>query len=231
MCDVQVLIPEEDDLIFYYPEWLEKRDYFTKVNYNDIDIAEYLEDKAKPQILAIYDAHYTIAPRAFLWVDVFKQLLNRIFDLDSAITLLFHEAGIYWSEMAQGDHWKAVDLFSQFFVDARKGLVRPILVSQLETEVSYTIRNKCMWRIHRKGLGTHNQAEPLRKVIPFTALDEYHLQFGGIYVRYNIADLFAEKKEIYKMIPRRYIDEVSLSPDGGGKESTKWINCSNCGHR
>lgn len=217
-CRVKVIIPSKKMCgLHTVPEDLLKGSYFIeKDDYKDLDVISLLDDD-KPTALAIYDACYPIAQRAQLWVNILEQLLNRVKFLDQAITLLFHEAGIYWPQMPQSGHWDHVDQFSSLFVDCRKGLVRPILVSQLDNEIHHTIREKCMVRIHRKGFPSKKLPEPLRRVIPYTALNEYHYQYGGLYVRYNIVAYFKEKKILYKIIPHRYINGDSLPSDAEGK--------------
>ena len=200
-CDVKVLIPEGEE-IYYYPEGIKGKLPLLEVNYEKLKVMDHLdEERKKPTVLAIYDAFLPIAERVALWVSIAKQLLNRITFLDRAITLLFNEAGIYFPQMAKGKHWRAVDDFSNILVDFRKGLVRPIFVSQLKTEVEATIREKCLYKIYRQGAATRREPEPLRKAIPYTELGEYHLQVGGLYVRYNEVEEFKEMKNVIKMIP------------------------------
>ena len=230
-CRVKVIIPSKKMVeLTTVPEDLLEANYFIPLDdYKQLDVIKYLDDD-KPTVLAVYDACFSIVDRSRLWVEILTQLSNRTKFLDNAITVLFHEAGIYWPEMARGDHWKYVDDFSNLFVDCRKGLVRPILVSQLENEVESTIRGKCMVRIHRKGVGSIRLPEPLRRVIPYTALNEYHYQYGGLYVRRNLVEYFKEKKILYKIIPHRYIDGDSLPTHHLEKKSAAQLKCRNCGH-
>lgn len=230
-CRVKVIAPTKKMCeLTPVPEDLLESSYFIfKDSYQDLDVMSYL-DNDKPTVLAIYDACFSIIDRSRLWVEILQQLLNRTKFLDKAITVLFHEAGIYWPEMARGDHWKYVDDFANLFVDCRKGLVRPILVSQLENEIESTIRGKCMVRIHRKGFGSRKLPVPLRKVIPYTALNEYHYQYGGLYVRRNLVEYFKEKKILYKIIPRRYINGDSLPTHHQRNNSVEDLKCKNCGH-
>ncbi len=229
-CNVKVLIPKtkELELIGYVPEWLEDKEYIISTDYQKLDIFKYLE--TDPTVLAIYDACFGIADRAQLWVYVLRQLLNRNKFIDHAIALLFHEAGIYWPENARGEHWGAVEDFANLFVDCRKGLVRPILESQLQTEIYHLIRMKCMAAVHRKGFPSRRLPDPLQKVIPYTALNEFHFQYGGLYVRKNIIDKFQEKKILYKMVPRRYIDGDSLPHSSSEKNVRTNKECQICGH-
>ncbi len=227
ICNVTVLVPEEAP-IEYIPKKIKEKWYIKRISYKKLDIFKYLTDK--PTVLAIYDACFEIADRARLWVHVTKQLLNRIKFIDKAIALLFHEAGIYWPENARGEHWGAVEDFSNLFVDCRKGLVRPILVSQLQTELYHPIRMKCMALVHRKGFPSRRLPDPLQKAIPYTALNEFHFQYGGLYVRNNLIDCFLEKKILYKMVPRRYIDGDSLPSHHQEKNQKQKLRCRFCGH-
>jgi len=213
-CGVQVIIPSDKMCkLTYVPEELKGKYPFKEVDsYKDLNIMKYLEDKKKPQVLAVYDACFKISDRALLWVEILKQLINRITFLDDAIVILFHEAGNYWPQMARDKHWAAVDDFAELIVDCRKGLVRPILISQLDNEIEHRIRGKCMVRIMRKGWGSDKLPKPLKKAIPFTALNEYQIQYGGLYVRENKVGLFEEKKVIYKIIPGGYINGESPLP-------------------
>lgn len=221
-CKVKVIIPSEKMCeLTSVPDELTERFYFIPLDdYKDLDIIKIIKHKNpdnKPTVLAIYDACFRIQNRARLWVHILEQLLNRTTFLDQAITMLFHEAGIYWPQMPLQGHWKYVDEFSSLFVDCRKGLVRPILVSQLDNEVHHTIRDKCMVRIHRKGFGSKKLPEPLRRVIPYTALNEYQIQYGGLYVRHNLVAYFKEKKILFKIIPGGYINGASLPDDAEEK--------------
>lgn len=228
-CKLKVIIPSEKMCeLKFHPEGLEDKYFFIPLDsYQDLNIETYLKD-SKPTVFAIYDACFSIIDRAKLWVNIAEQLINRFYLLNKAITLLFHEAANYWPEMSRGDHWAAVDDFSQLFVDCRKGLVRPILISQLEAEVETRLRSKCMAKVLRKGWGSRKLPTPLQKSIPFTAINEYQYQYGGLYVRYNNVSLFKEKKIIYKIIPRRYINGDSL-PSVVVKNK-KNLRCKICGH-
>lgn len=230
-CEVKVIIPSEKmvELVSVPEDLLDKCYFIRKDDYKELDIIGLLDDDI-PTVLAIYDACFSIADRSRLWVHVLEKLLNRTKFLDRAITLLFHEAGVYWPQMPLTNHWQYVDKFSSLFVDCRKGLVRPILVSQLPSEIHNTIREKCMVRIHRKGFGSMKLPEPLRRVIPYTALNQYQLQYGGLYVRHNIVQYFKEKKIVYKIIPCRYIDGDSLPIHPQEKNLQEQLECENCNH-
>ena len=219
-CRVKVIVPSSEMVeLKYHPEKIEDYKIFIKLDsYENIveEVNKVLKEDT-PTVLAIYDACFKPADRAALWVILVENLINRFYHIDKAIGILFHESGNYWPEMARSNHWKAVDDFCSLFVDCRKGLVRPIIISQLDAEVETRIRGKCMVKVHRKGWGSRKLPTPLKESIPFTAINEYQYQYGGLYVRYNTIDLFKEKKIIYKIIPCRYIDGVSL-PNGDSKK-------------
>lgn len=204
--EVKVIVPNNGD-IFYHPEWVESKDYIHKRDYSKLNVISEFNE-AKPTVLAVYDQMYLPKDRAMFFAEIMEQLVNRTKFLDVAIGMLFHEAGVYFKQQAQGEHWKAVDKFGEFFVDCRKGLVRPILLSQLENEIEYNIRAKCMFSIHKQGVATKNQDPKLREAIPFTKIDEYQISKGGLYNRYNKHKESKENKIIMKMIPRGYIARV-----------------------
>jgi hypothetical protein len=196
-----VLVPDGVDIHY---EGVRKNHWFVDINYNDIDIFEFLTEQSP--ILVIYDSHLRLltGERTNLWVNIFEQALNRRKYTDRAVEFLFHEAGILFPESARDKQWKAVQDFSELFVEAGKGLIRTILVSQLLTEVESTIRNKCMYNVFRQAYVGHKAGfpPPLVKVLPFTPINEYHICKGrGIYKRGNTTKLFYENKSIWKMIP------------------------------
>lgn len=222
------IVPKGMDLHYHpdkktvqrYGDWIEE-DYAT------LDIFEHLtEDK---RLLVVYDQHLRLASRCALWVNILEQLVNRIKFVETAVGLLFHEAGILFPQSAIGKHWKHVNKFSELFVETRKGLVRTILVSQIETEIESTIRGKCLYACIRKAFLSKSWAKLVRKVTPFTALNEYQLVLGrGLYQLDNTIKAFYEKKLILKIIPRLLIDIEEDFIDGGKEKKMK--NCEKCGH-
>ena len=195
---IKILIPKWVE-IFYHN--FKPNGWFHEVDFNELNIFDYLDNEHK--LLVIYDQHIPLSRRSMLWANIAEQLLNRTVYLEVAIGLLFHEAGIYFSEFSHGDQWRAIKKFEELFVEFRKGLVRTLLVSQLDTEIESTIRKKCMYACIRKTKLSRsgNWAKPLVKKAPFTALNQYHWVFGGLYNRDNTINKFFEKKTIMKMIP------------------------------
>jgi hypothetical protein len=175
-----------------------------KVDYRELNILDYIPPKASGHVIAIYDAHFrgkTLWRRADLWVRISSQLLDRTIHLEKAIGMIFNEAGILFQQMASDKHWTAVHEFAELLVDFRKGLLRPFFISQIKTEVESTIREKCNWKIFRKGSASSREPRPLQKSVPFSARDEYHIVFGGLYLMNNRIDAFTEIKQVWKMIP------------------------------
>lgn len=207
--EIKILVPKDIDI--YYHNF-KKNGWFEDIDYENFDIMNHLNEKNR--LLVIYDQHLPMAERTGLWAKIAVQLLNRIEFIDVAIGLLFHEAGNYFTEYASGAHWKNIKSFSESFVEFRRGLIRTILVSQLDTEIESTLRKKCVYACIRKAKLSRSVGwpRPLVKRSPFTALNEYHWVFGGLYNRGNTINKFYEKKNIFKMIP-----QVSMN---GGPKST-----------
>lgn len=217
--------------IFYYPdkEKVQQLGEWIEVDYDELDIFDYITDKRR--LLVIYDQHLRLASRCELWVRILEQLVNRIKFVETAVGLLFHEAGILFPQSATGKHWGHVNKFSELFVETRKGLVRTVLVSQIETEIESTIRGKCLYACIRKSYLSKSWARLVRKVAPFTALNEFQLVIGrGLYQLDNTIDCFFEKKLILKMIPVQLIDEGTGKRDHQKKKSLESLECDNCHH-
>ena len=196
---IQILVPKfpEGQGIYYHN--FKKNDWFIDVDYKNLNIFNYIDEEKK--MLVIYDQHLPMPQRVYFWCDIFQKLLNRIEYVDTPFGMFFHEAGIYFDEFSEGEHWKAIRLFSSLFVEHRKALIRPVFLSQLESEVKSTIRKKCPFHIIRKSFLSKNYPKSLRKAAPFTRIHQYHLVYGGIYIKNNECNKFYEVKKIYKMIP------------------------------
>lgn len=200
---IRILIPK--DVEIYYHNFEPNGWFQEPIEYEDLDIFHYLDKDHK--LLVIYDQHMPLTIRSMFWVHILSQLLNRKEYLDFAIGMLFHEAGIYFSEFTKGDQWRAIKNFSELFVESRKGLVRILLESQIDTEIESTIRRKCMYACIRKARLSRSVGwpKPLIKAAPFTAINEFHWVFGGLYVRRNTITKYYEKKSLFKMVPRMSI--------------------------
>ena len=223
---LQILVPKGEDI--YYHNF-DKNGWFIDVDYKNLDIFNYVNPKKR--MLVIYDQHLPIGERVNLWVNIFQQLLDRTEYIDTAFGLFFHEAGIYFDEFAEGEHWKAIRNFSSLFVEHRKALIRPVFLCQIESEVKSTIRKKCPFHIIRKTFLSKNYPKSLRKAAPFTPIFRYHLVYGGIYIKNNETNKYYENKKIFKMIP----PHVSFNEKGGGngveggqKLSLQELKCPNC---
>lgn len=225
---IKILVPEDVDI--YYHNF-KKNGWFKDVDYNNLDIFDHINPKQR--LLVIYDQHLPMAERVYLWVNIFQSLLNRIEYIDIPFGLFFHEAGTYFDEFSEGEHWKAVRAFSSLFVEHRKALIRPVFLCQIESEVKSTIRKKCPFHIIRKTFLSKNYAKSLRKAAPFTFINQYHLVYGGIYIKGNETNKFYENKKIFKMIPPR----CSFNEMGGQnvvgeeqKSSSIRLKCPKCSH-
>lgn len=227
-----VLVPNNVE-VQYFPskEKVQQLGTWYEVDYSDLNVLHYLDDDHR--LVVIYDQHLRLASRTKLWAHVVTQLLNRdpgMLD-QKAVGLLFHEAGILFPQNAVGQQWLAVDEFSERFVECRKGLVRNMMVSQIDTEIESTIRGKCMYGIIRKSTLNKSWPKLVRKVAPFTALNQYQLVLGkGLYLLDNQVGAFYEKKSIFKMVPMHLIDGGLTSQDPPEKNSSTSLECRSCGH-
>ena len=194
---IKILTPKDVDIYYH---GFERNGWFESVDYEDLDIFNHVNNNQRA--LVIYDQHLPLWQRVRLWLKVFLQLLNRIEYVDIPFSLFFHEGGIYFDEFAEGDHWKAVKEFSQLFVEHRKALIRMELISQLESEIKSTIRGKCVFQIVRKSFLSRRYPKSLRKAAPFTRIHQYHLLYGGIYIKNNVTNKFSENTQKWKMIPQ-----------------------------
>lgn len=227
--DIKVLVPPSDEVsINYTPQELldyKKHNPFIEVDYGKLNVMDFFPDNSGmkfTRLLVVYDAHLKISDRAVLWTKITNQLLNRTTHIDKAIGILFNEAGVLFPQNAAGDHWKAVEQMAEAIVDSRKGLVRLIFISQLQTEIKDTIRKKAMFKMFRKGWAGRSEPIPLQKAAPFTARDRFHLSIGGLYVKNSRIELFTEIIKVYKMIPLRLIDiEAPAQPDSSKKVRSK----------
>lgn len=164
----------------------------------------------KEEITVIYDACYSLSSRGWLWYDIFDQLVKRVGDtVEIAVAYLDHEAGIMFPEIAlsatkeANSHWKAVNKTCESFVDWRKGMIRPLLISQLESEIIHRIRDKCIAKAHKKGVLSKRYPEPLVRAVARQRVDEYSLSLAReLYTRGNTMPKFKEISHVWKMVPQ-----------------------------
>lgn len=221
--EFNVIVPKTPD-IFYYPdkETITRKGEWHDIDYNKLDVFNYLDEDNR--LLVIYDQHLRLASRCALWVNVLTQLLNRQVLVNKAVGMLFHEAGILFPQNAIGNQWRAVDEFSERFVECRKGLVRIMLVSQIDTEIESTIRGKAMYAFIRKATLNKSWPQLLRKVAPYTPINEYQLVLGkGLYLLDNEIGMFYENKKIIKMVPSQLIEQEEAVEGNGEKFSGEII--------
>lgn len=201
-----IVIPKKKDVeLSYSPKELKRikntREWFVEINYEELEVFDYL-NKEKP-LLIIYDQHLKIAERAELWSLILEQVVRREKYVTRAINFLIHEAGVIFPESARARHWNAVKDFSEIFVETRKMGVRIFFISQLETELEYTIRRKCNYKIIKKSFLRTEYAKPIRKRAPFLKVNEYILVYGGLYRLDNTFAETDEHKSIWKIVPPR----------------------------
>ena len=150
--DYKILLPEGFEFKYHnIPDYMEK--HFEVINYDKIQLADYLEDKSR-FLLVIYDNHFRdiyFYKRIEIWNKIAKQLIDRTFQVERPIGLTFDEAGVYFPQIALAEHYGEIYRFSNLVVDFRKNNIRLITISQLDTEIINTIRLKQYWTILKKG--------------------------------------------------------------------------------
>ncbi|MFX0205926.1 MAG: hypothetical protein ACFFDT_08055, partial [Candidatus Hodarchaeota archaeon] len=183
---------------------------FRFVDFNTLNICDYLVPR---QLTVCYDENYGLSEKAWFWVKTFKQIISRYQKeiVDIPVAYLDNEAGILWPETALSgtkesketkNHWKAVHKFCELAVYFRKALVRPILISQLEQEIKWQLRMKCMWQVIRKGKAPRYAPAQVQRAAPLQSIEQYIVMLGGgLYCTGNTNYAFPETKEIWKMIP------------------------------
>ncbi|MFX0197145.1 MAG: hypothetical protein ACFFCW_13555, partial [Candidatus Hodarchaeota archaeon] len=188
IAEIRILYPHELDPIKEKVAFIRVPDFVKKallpVNFEKLDITKHL---ASQRLTIIYDAPYDISSQAWLWVNILKQCISRYQDdiVDLPITYLCHESGVIWPETALSEsklaknHWWAVNTFAELFVYFRKALIRAILVSQLESEIKWQIRHKCMFKIFKQGETPTTAPRPLRIATSTLRLDQFNIQVGG----------------------------------------------------
>lgn len=214
------LIVPQGELIEYtnFPEDITKKYGISferlELNYRDFRIMDIISENARSEVFVIYDQHYRtiiqnndeiidlLYQRSLLWAKINTQLNDRITHLDKAIVTPFHEAMVYWDQYSSDEQWKAIKTYAKSLVDNRKGLTRPIFLSQEETEVESTVRNKCVWKFYRKGSTKKDSHPHLKKVVPWTARHKYQMVYGGLHVAHNTIDPIKEIHNVWKMIPQ-----------------------------
>lgn len=228
---IKLLYPEELRKIVkpinFEFKTLEKSDDFS-IDYfpsdEPFDIVKHLDPGT---LLAVYDGGYTLGTRAWLWADIFDSLVKRSTFVDTVITWLDHEAGILLPEIALStsknaeSHWRAVNKVAELFVDFRKNLIRPIMVSQEETEIYHRIRggSKCFYHIHRRGGLPKWYSDQVKRACPRLRIDQYisTVGRGEIWTLNNTIKKFREIKSRYKMIVKTN-QEIKYLPDAEEEE-------------
>ena len=217
---IKILIPEElagDKGIKFHGFELKDHDheYFKP---EEFKIMDHLE---RGEILVIYDAAFDLASRGWFWAGIFQQLIRRTEKCDAPVTYLDHEAGILFPEIALSgskdaqNHWKAVNKITELFVDFRKNLVRPILLSQLPSEINHRLRDKCLFTIIKQGVAGKHYPEQVREEAPQQLVNQFISSIGkGPYIRWNTSEKFKEIKKMWKMVPQKelslFVEEIAV---------------------
>lgn len=238
---IRILIPQEmypldEHIAMIRIPTIAKNDMY-KEDFSKLDITKHLEEC---DLVIVYDAPYDISSTAWLWVNIFRQCIGRYSMelVDKSITYLCHESGVYWPEVALSEsklaknHWWAVNTFAELFVYFRKALIRPILVSQLESEIKWQIRHKCMYKVFKQGETAGASPRPLRRATAKLLINQFNLQVGGpqgLYQRWVPVSKFTESKEVWKMIPKTLL--TFGDKEHNGKKIKRFGYCINkkCG--
>ena len=216
--EFEVLVPKECEFEFgNIPEWVHK--HLTPVDYsNDIILEDFLKDKEQ-KLLVIYDDHLddmVYWKRLEIWNDVGKQLIRRTFDLDKkpserVILLRFPEAGVYFPEIALGEHYKQIYRFNFLNVQYRKSHVQVMMEAQQDAEMKSTIHGKQNWKMLKKGAYSKRVPRVVRSSSPFFSRDQLALFDGGIYNKEITIYKMQEAPVPWKMVPLTDYNEQEMS--------------------
>lgn len=222
---MHLVIPKEvEDQL--HPVNIDLEDWATEpqftVSYLPHDKIDVVDLLLNTTILVLYDACFALAAKGWFWAKVFEQLVNRTQLENTVITYLDSEAGILLPEIALSEskkargHWRAVNKVCELFVDFRKGLIRPILISQLEAEINHRIRMKCLFNIIKQGVV--GKGFPLQVVrdAPNQRVDQFIIAVGKqLYTRGNVAPKYPEDPDIRKLIATQSIEHITAIDNNG----------------
>lgn len=179
------------------------------VDTQDFNVVDHLEPE---RLLVLYDACYGLAGKGWFWAVVFEQLIQRDRLISTPVTYLDHEAGILFPEIALSEskdaqsHWRAVNAICEHFVFFRKALIRPILISQLETEINHRLRGKCLWNVIKQGAVSKGHPESVRQAAPRQRVHEFISSIGKeVFTRGNVSKKFKETKHVWKMLAHKLV--------------------------
>lgn len=211
--DILVLVPNNVNIEYIYENSNNKyiHQFKTqKIDYSKLQIMDYM----KPgQVTVVYDDHFSDEMKAILWGIIWFQLVTRKKLYNYTITYLCHEVGNLFPQTAYDDQWRAVNFASAMFVKLRKRLVRAYLVTQVETEIFDRVRKKCYFRIYRDAFptGAYHRKIVKNRILT-TTIETYHLFKGMKYRPDNKNPKADEIKDMWLMIPERFI-ETFIHPD------------------
>ena len=234
---IHLMIPEAAKNSIAYINFslddLAKDEYFSYSYFNHLDfrIIDHLEPG---KILVLYDGAFDLASKGWFWANIFHQLVLRTKLVDHVITFLDNESGNLLPEIALSEseraksHWKAVNHMCELFVYFRKGLIRPIFISQLEAEINHRIREKCHYKIHKKGVASKQYPRQIQEAAPRQRVDQYIISVGKeLYTRHNVSEKFKETKEVWKMVLPFGVEELKFGPEGKETQQSKLLEQRN----
>lgn len=199
-------------------EWAEEEHF--DVMYVDHEKINVVELFIGVDILIFYDACFTLAARGWFWAGIFEQLVNRTTLTNTVITYLDHEAGVLLPEIALSEslkakgHWRAVNKICELFVDFRKGLIRPILISQLEGEINHRLRQKCLFNVIRQGIASKGFPPEVQEAVIRQLVNMYTITIGKkVYTRGNTNTKYPEDPQVRKLICAQLIEHLTEDLD------------------
>lgn len=193
------------------PQTIEK--IITEIDYEDLEIMDYFPEGTTRKMVVVYDGHLReeiFHEKVNLWSKLLSQVVYRDSNNFTGFGLPFHEAGAYFPELAEGEHWRSIKSFCNKFNDARKSFTRILSASQLPTETNIRLRLKSPWRVWRRGAVERNADKYIKSRVPRLGRHEYVLGFGigGNYTLYNTTDMFPEFEKDWRMIPKDVIPKT-----------------------
>jgi hypothetical protein len=184
-------------------------DTIIEVDYEELDLEQYVKPKT---LLVIYDECFNMSQKCWLITDLLSRLRYRHHHGSNKITLVYleHEAGTIFpmrslapkDETVSNKHWHAVNAMCHILVDFRKYKILPIFIAQLSTEFIDLMRDKCIYKIYRRGKASSTAPISVKKRTPFHSIEKYTIVLAdGIYLPDQKIPYFPEIKEQWSMIP------------------------------
>jgi hypothetical protein len=225
---LKVLIPEDiKGKVFYEGSPDFGPDTWIPVDYNKFNIVDHLEPG---QLTVVYDDCYRSRDKTLLWTKIMMDLWTRKTKNKETISYFCHEAGNVYPQSATKKQWAALDEYSELLVHFRKRRIRAIYVSQLENEIYYRLREKCIYRIYRMAVPSNkSRAKKIIKYFKRQSIKHYHLFFGEIFRPLNSNPCLKETENEWFMIPHGFIDLKRESPGASSSSNFAAVTCEKCG--